>query len=463
MRENELRKNVRRRRSYELRKGRAVSPVVATLILILIAVAAAAALYLWLVAWQGGVTGNIGTPTPQYTLTIGGSTSVYPFDQVAVTQFEQNNSGVIVSNNQGGTGAGMLAVCTGQVDIGASSSLQTVAGLQTNDGCPATTVITTVAYDAVDVVVPAANTHALQSMSWDTYVAVWDGASSTTATLLAPSIDGDAYAAPINVAPWSTHAALAWDQIPACVQGATNCGGVGNPTETSTGITTIGAGVACAAGTDICAAGGTTSPCGFSVCAGPFAGGTGANLIKTVARSDASGTTQTFEARLLGATSASGFAATTAALAFSGCGSNNLIADCGMTSTLTGNGNPGVIATTAGSPDAIAYASDGLARQSGSGVAFVAFSGVGQGTVTGGSAGQTFAGGIVPTTGATGTISAGIKSSATTPNYAGWRPFELVTKATPTGEAQRFIQFVTDPANNQNFATESAEVSIYSV
>ena len=54
----------------------------ATLILILIAVAAAAALYLWLVAWQGGVTSGIGSPGAQYTLRIGGSTSVYPFAQL---------------------------------------------------------------------------------------------------------------------------------------------------------------------------------------------------------------------------------------------------------------------------------------------------------------------------------------------------------------------------------------------
>jgi flagellin-like protein len=460
MRESEIRKNVRRRRSYELRKGRAVSPVVATLILILIAVAAAAALYLWLVAWQGGVTNGIGSPTTQYTLTIGGSTSVYPFDQLAVQQFEQNNSDVTISNNQGGTGAGMLAVCTGHVDIGASSSLQTVAGLQTTDVCPASTVITTVAYDAVDVIVPTANTHALQSISWDTYVAIWDGASSTPATLVAPSINGVAFAAPINVAPWSTHAALAWDQIPACVEGAIACGGAGNPNEAP--ATAIGVGIACTTGSDICVNAGA-SPCGFTVCAGPFTGTTGTDLIKTVARSDASGTTQTFEARLLGASSASGFSASTAALGFSGCGSNNLIADCGMTSTLTGNGNPGVIATTAGSPDAIAYASDGLVRTTGSGVNYIAFSAVGQGCQAGGSAGQTAFCGVVPTPGATGTISAGIKSSATTPNYAGWRPFELVTQNTPTGETQRFLEFITDPANNQNFATESAEVSIYSI
>ena len=110
--------------------------MVATLILILIAVAAAAALYLWLVAWQGNITGGIGSPGAQTTVTIGGSTSVYPFDQLAVSQFEQNNSDVAVSDNQGGSGAGMIAVCSGAVDVGATSALQTVSNLQANYGCP---------------------------------------------------------------------------------------------------------------------------------------------------------------------------------------------------------------------------------------------------------------------------------------------------------------------------------------
>ena len=456
-----VRKNVLRRRAYLQRKQRAVSPVVATLILILVAVAAAAALYLWLVAWQGNVTGGIGTPNAQSTMTIGGSTSVYPFTEVARVQFQQNNSNIVISDNQGGTGAGMLAVCHGSVDIGASSSLQTVAGLETTDQCPVTTVITTVAYDAVDVVVPAANTHGLQSISWDTLAAIYDGTSGGTATLLAPSIDGQSIAGTpiLNVAPWSTHAALAWDQIPACVFGATTCGGVTTAGALPISLaTSVGAGVACTGNANLVCENAGASPCGFSVCAGTLV--SGANLIKTVARSDASGTTQTFEARLLAATSATGFASSLAALGFGGCGSNNIIADCGMTSTQTGNGNPGVIASVAGGADTLGYASDGLARATGSGVVIVSFLAPGQ--IAG--AGTGFAnGGVQPTTGATGTISAGIKSSATTPNYAGWRPFEYVTTNTPTGEVQRFIQFVMDPANNINFASESAEVSIYSI
>jgi len=64
---SDKRKMRQRRQSFRRLHGekKAVSPVVATLILILIAVAAAAALYLWLVAWQGGVTKGIGSPGAQ--------------------------------------------------------------------------------------------------------------------------------------------------------------------------------------------------------------------------------------------------------------------------------------------------------------------------------------------------------------------------------------------------------------
>jgi flagellin-like protein len=455
-------------------RKKAVSPVVATLILILIAVAAAAALYLWLVAWQGGVTGGIGSPSAQYTVSIGGSTSVYPFDQFAVTQFEQNNTDVSVSNNQGGTGAGMSAVCSGQVNIGTASSLETPAGLVA-DGCqsagPNVPVVTTFAYDAVDVIVPVANVHGLVSISWDTLTAIYDG-TSTAPTLVAPSINGVSVAAsPYGVAPWSTHAALTWSEIPAAVAGATVAGCTGTET-VSTVVATPGgnSGVACSApnADDYYTAATTSSSCGWTICAG---GATGTASIVTVARSDASGTTQSFEARLLGATSATAFASSFTGLGFSGCGSNNLIADCGMTGTKTANGNPAVITTVAGNPDAIGYASDGLARGSTSGVTCqgvataacgIAFEAPAQGAA------------VQPALGATGSIAGGIinggfgPSGATTTltiaqSYSGSRPFEYVTLGTPTGEIQRFISYVLDPSNNQVFATESAEVSVYSV
>ena len=457
----------RRRRLGRRALGRkqkiAVSPVVATLILILVAVAAAAALYLWLNGWQTGITHSIGNPGPQASVTIGGSTSVYPFEFAAVQQFEQNNSGIAISANQGGTGAGMLAVCTGQVDIGAASTYETVAGLQTSDNCPVTTVITTIAWDAVDIIVPTANTHGLVSMSFDTLTSVYDGATVATgapaATLLSASINGQLLTAvPYAEAPFNAHAALSWDQIPAAINGAT-VAGCPITTETvssvaATGLT-VQTGAACAApnANDWYTVSTTASSCGYNICAG---GATGANAIKTVARSDASGTTQTFTARLLGATSSSGFASSVSGLGFGGCGSNNIIADCGMVSTQTGNGNPGVISAVAAGPDTLGYASDGLVRATGSGVSFIGFAGPGQTTA------------VVPSLGATGTISIGAqleegKAVTLASVYAGVRPFQWVTENTPTGEVEQLITWVMDPANNINVAADTAEVSVYSI
>jgi ABC-type phosphate transport system substrate-binding protein len=452
------------------KKHAAVSPVVATLILILIAVAAAAALYLWLVAWQGNITGGIGQPGPASTVSIGGSTSVYPFTQAAANWFEQNNSDVTISVNQGGTGAGMLAVCSGNVNVGEASSLETVAGLQSADGCPQTPgiTITTIGYDAVDVITPVANVHGLVSISYDTLTAVYDSASTTQATLIPTTING--------VAPPTGYptlgvpsAALLWSEIPAAVNNQAFTGG-GAITQV---IESAGVGVGGATCTnaallnDVCAAtpGTTVTPCGWAICA------SGAVAVVPVERSDASGTTQTFEARVLSANSATAFGANFGALLFSGCGSNNLLSDCGISVPTTGNGNPGVISAVSGNPNAIGYASDGLARAATSGVTCqnvaTAACGIGLEVPNQGAA-------VQPSLGATGTIAGGIINGGFGPSgvttkatiatsYAGARPFEMVTLQPPTGEVQRFIEFIVDPANNINIASFTGEVSIYSI
>jgi flagellin-like protein len=441
--------------------NKAVSPVVATLILILIAVAAAAALYLWLVVWQGNITGGIGNSGAQSTLTIGGSTSVYPFDNLAVQQFEQNNSDVVISNNQGGSGAGMFAVCAGQVDLGAASFPVDVPTLEASYACPSqyatTTVITTVAYDAVDVITSAANTHGLVSISYDTLALVYEDATVATGapapSLLATTENGALIPVTIPGAAGTAPGTLLWTQIPAAVNGAV----LGAVTQQLESAGAGAGGAACAApyAADICAVtpGTSATPCGWAVCAGTAA------PIATVARSDASGTTQSFEARLIDAENSHSFA-TAAQLnvgttGFSGCGSSNYISDCGYVATTTANGNPGVISAVGGNNNAIGYASDGLARASGSGVAFYAFEGVGQPNA------------ILPTTGGSGTIALGIlaptHSGDYVTGYLGWRPFQLVSLTSLSGVAQRFVQFVMDPANNINLAAESQEISVYSV
>jgi flagellin-like protein len=450
------------RRGFRRRQKQkqAVSPVVATLILILIAVAAAAALYLWLVAWQGGVTGTVGTPGAQDTVTIGGSTSAYPFDQLAVTQFQQNNSDIAISNNQGGTAAGMIAVCAGNVNIGVAGALETVAQLQEpiasgGYGCQQTPtpVITTVAYDAVDIIVPSANAHGLVSIGYDTlltsYIATGGGAIAFSGSAphgyVFPQVNGIA-----SPALTGASVAVEWEQLPACVNLQATCGGAGNPTE-SVATGGIGAGIACTTGIDICQSGTDTSPCGYTVCAGPFTGTTGTDDLQAWARYDVAGTEQTFTARLLGIGDSAG---TSAGLGYTGCSPSGQLLACGISppSSQLGTGDSGVISGVAAHPDALGFASDGLARASGSGVAIIPVESVGQ------------AAAVLPTTGSSGSIAGAILGTgAATNEYQGWRPFDYVTLGTPTGESERFIQFVLQPQNNQNFATEASELSIYSI
>ena len=442
-----------------------MSPVVATLILILIAVAAAAALYLWLVAWQGGVTAGIGSPGAQATLTIGGSTSVYPFSQVAVTQFEQNNSDVVISNNQGGTGAGMAAVCSGQVNIGAASSPQTATTLQTSDGCPATVAIEVVAYDGVDAMVPTANPHGLQSISWDTLQAIYVAASTTPASSGITNLHntqatftfgaGAARGAMVPIAATTAPLGFAWDQIPALAQAAngTVIGAYtfGFALSVSAGTTPPGTEVACGIApytNDLCSPTADATTCGWTICAGGSGTALATDIIHTEARSEVSGTTQSFIARLL-AVGASG--TTPSGIGFTGCSGDNQFDGCGMTMPNTAAGNPNVIAAVAANPDGIGYASDGLVQTSGSGVVPVNFQGFAQTTVVN----------IQGESTALKAIASGTSGSYGAQSYVGWRPFSYVETAPPTGEALRYLQFVMDPANNVNFAAQSAEISIY--
>ncbi|HYA67658.1 MAG TPA: substrate-binding domain-containing protein, partial [Acidimicrobiales bacterium] len=497
---------------------------------ILIAVAAAAALYLWLVVWQGNLTKGIGQPGAQATLTIGGSTSVYPFTSLGVSWFEQNNSDVVISDNQGGTGAGMVAVCEGNVDLGASSTPQTVSTMETSYGCSntyaSTLTIENVAFDAVDVITASTSTHGLLSISADTLNAIYEAGSTTSNGHYIGSINGAVTPAGLTVVAGTP---LEWQQIPASVAGSVielqtsglpaalityfttgageTCGAshtlacedVNDTQAAAAGGYTAGTSVALAAGTVVgspsasvdgitsAAAGAPsdtltnagTSGCGWTICA------SGAVGIVPVARSDASGTTQTFEAKLLGygsgATSSSsswvGASPSSAAqngatsfanLGYGGCGSNNLLSDCGFTIGTTGNGNPGVISAVSGNVNAIGYASDGDARASGSGVSIVPFLGLGQGIggagiVASPGSGTYAFGGVVPTTGTSGTIAAGLTSSTSIDQYVGGRPFQLISLEPFSGVSQEFITFITDPAVNAALAAATHEVGLYSV
>src|ERR1700722_7676213 len=118
-------------------KLHAVSPVVATLVLIVVAIVGAIAVGLIMsrVASDTSNQANVGNVkgNAQETLTIGGSTTIYPVTQAAIAAFEQQYPGVTVNDAQGGSGAGMEGVTIGALDIGAASSLSAVTSAQTSD------------------------------------------------------------------------------------------------------------------------------------------------------------------------------------------------------------------------------------------------------------------------------------------------------------------------------------------
>jgi len=99
---------------------KAVSPIVAALMLVLVSVGAATAFYVWETGWQADISDKTGNTDVQATISIAGSTTVYEFTKVAAELFEAD-TGVKVSYQGGGSGAGVQSVGTGVVDIGSAS------------------------------------------------------------------------------------------------------------------------------------------------------------------------------------------------------------------------------------------------------------------------------------------------------------------------------------------------------
>ncbi|MEO9320846.1 MAG: archaellin/type IV pilin N-terminal domain-containing protein [Nitrososphaera sp.] len=106
---------------------RAVSPIVAVLILIVVAVVGGGAVAV--------LMGNITSQTSQQAssqavanksssvLNIGGSTTVFPITEAVKGNFTAS-SGIAINDAQGGSGAGMVGVDQGVLDIGAASSIK---------------------------------------------------------------------------------------------------------------------------------------------------------------------------------------------------------------------------------------------------------------------------------------------------------------------------------------------------
>ena len=118
-------------KKYNGRK--AVSPVVATLILIIVAIVGAVAVGL-IVSGIGNQTSknaNAGgaASQSQTQLFIGGSTTVFPIVEAAQGAY-QSSTGTQLVISQGGSDAGMQGVLSGALDIGMASSAGAVNNLE---------------------------------------------------------------------------------------------------------------------------------------------------------------------------------------------------------------------------------------------------------------------------------------------------------------------------------------------
>jgi phosphate transport system substrate-binding protein len=156
-----------------VKNAKAVSPIIATLMLVLISVGAAGAFYVWQSGWQSDVTKKAGGADIHSSLSIAGSTTVYPFTAVGVELYQAANPNVKIDYQAGGSGAGVASVGTGAVDIGSASRTMNPSESAlypdlNKDGkkdLTGTMVQTLIGYDAVVIVVPSANTHGLVSMN----------------------------------------------------------------------------------------------------------------------------------------------------------------------------------------------------------------------------------------------------------------------------------------------------------
>lgn len=435
MSEKEMRRMFRHRAARLRREERAVSPVVATLILILVAVAAAAALYLWLVAWQGQVTNGIGNPNAQTTLNIGGSTTMYAMDNIAINWFEANNSNVKFANNQGGSGSGLLALCQGHVDISAASRPITSSDLT---ACPALSgaVSTVVGYDAVVPIVPTANVHGMLSISGQTMnIVYWQnggqptvGAGYPSGNLPTTTVGGKLTPASWGIkAPAVVGGALTWALLPqqACFDAAVPAGSIN--------------------------AQGFLTGAGSGACTWTYdASATSGNAIHVYARYDNGGTEEAFDNNVMGIK----------------CGTDQQLASCGFTvannpaSAATGQingytGNPAVITAVSKDADALGFTSWGQSTAPtslGGGVGLISDLPL-QGTSQN-----------APVTATLATIKVGIAAgygNQVAGGFAGWRPLVFNTMGQPTGESLRFIQFFTQPGTENTLDALDFFISTY--
>ena len=176
-------------------------------------------------------------------------------------------------------------------------------------------------------------------------------------------------------------------------------------------------------------------------------------------RADNGGTSEAFDNNVLGI----------------GCGTDNQLASCGFPyntgtpavgTVNVATGNPAVLALGLKDKNAIITGSWGLSTApvaSGGGAAGAPQAVAAVLPLLGNSQMSTTAalnGAVAPNL---GTIKAGIAVGygvQTAGGYIGWRPLQYVTLGAPQGEAQRFIDFVLQPQNDQTLLESNFYISV---
>jgi phosphate transport system substrate-binding protein len=106
---------------------RAVSPIVATLVLVVVAITGAAGVGSIMGTFSSDVADEAGAgdakDASSTELLIAGSTTVQPVSELLATAYMAEHQGIKVSVSAGGSTAGKVSVGEGIVDIGAASSL----------------------------------------------------------------------------------------------------------------------------------------------------------------------------------------------------------------------------------------------------------------------------------------------------------------------------------------------------
>jgi phosphate transport system substrate-binding protein len=180
------------------RDVKAVSPVVATILLVLVAVASAVAFWAILDGWQGSQSDKLNdvdfdskNTVNSGVLKMGGSSTVAPLANLAIAAFMNDNPNALISYNTQSSGFGRDNIATGSIDIGGISDPY---GSDAKDaGLIASGVVaTTIGYDAVVIATNHALTPAQQAaMTSAIAVQVFSTGTITTWNQLLNVLDGN--------------------------------------------------------------------------------------------------------------------------------------------------------------------------------------------------------------------------------------------------------------------------------